>query len=363
MILAAALWRLAPTSQRGPADRLTAFFRDHRDVRCQFTVISGGKKVGSGWIAMHRESNGPSQPYDLPKGLQMAFEIKTASTWCKYVRNGEVTLEYYPRDHLYDRLTLPFDPLPQARRYGGFLTYPSDMIQGFLDRSWITQNSFASRRPDGSWGVSTSLTTADGVSVREIRFAPDGALLLEQARNENGPWFGFKFSHYKYTRAPKQPFAVAPPIGWHQYGFDPGSLPLSPGTKIPTMELIANPAGFNEHDMAGAPKALVIAVAEPVPEGLREAADEAAKSMKVVYLVTKPLTQLPFRQQLVLPDRELDRWGISAFPQMYVVAHGVIQREWQGFWPGGKAEFLKLALTPVEEKTPASAKAEPGKRL
>jgi len=199
-----------------------------------------------------------------------------------------------------------------------------------------------------------AIHTMQGDTVVIGDFAADGRMMYYDAAKGSAGRLSHEivqFSNYRFgTSATPSDFDTNPPIGYSAYAFDvpPSVLPgLAPVPNVP----LTGPSAITLAKLGAQPKALLVFVDDPMPEGLLASLERLSAKTPVAAIALAAadvnVGSIPLYRT---NDAGFDEAGIRATPQFYFVSGGKVVQAWSGFQEEAAAKFEAEVLAYIQKR-------------
>lgn len=309
--------------------RMASFFNTHSDYRCRMTFVTNGKSTLNGWFELHR-SLADKSPHR--KSLKIAFSVTGGAQSYSYVHNGNISLEIWPTQNVYDRLTTEGFFLPESRQFEGANVFPVELAIGQPMPDFYSKNLKVTSIGHGQTQYFITVQTRMGKADRRIVLGSHGELLVNESRKSGpNPWSGYTCSQFNYKPDPNQKFDTRPPIGLYQYGFDHMISALTTGQPLPNLTLKKGGKSANSWSALDSKATFIVFLDGSVAKGLPEALKQIGSNVKVVVFSLRPLPAESGYPDYLATGPQFDQFGIGATPMFYLIKGKKLDQAWMGF--------------------------------
>lgn len=332
--------------------RMATFMKSHADFRCQISIVVANKTTLTGKFILSQNLADKSARRD---SLKIAFAVTGGPQAYSYVHKGNVSLEIWPRQDVYDRLTTQGFFLPESRQYEGANSFPRELALGFPMPDFYSKSVKATSLGGGKTQYFVTVSTQMGKADRRIILGPHGELLANESRKSgNNPWTGYTCSNFIFKPDPRQKFDTRPPLGLYQYAFDHTLAALTTGQALPNLTLRQGAKTVSSHRVLDPKWTFIVFVDSTLAPGLPDALAEVAKSVKVVTIALHtPQFSSPYPAYTASPA-QFDAFGIGATPMFYLIKGTHLDQAWMGFDRKRTDEFLSQIQDALAGKHVAS---------
>ncbi len=319
------------------------FYNSHGAFRCHVEYLSNGKKAQTGWFELVRNTKDKSIGRD---SLKIAYHLEDGHRTYSYVHNGNVTLEVWPNQQVYDRLTTPGFFLPEAREYEGSILFPQELAIGAIDRAFFTKNVKVTSIGHGETQYFVTVTTMTGTADKRVVLGSKGEILASEVRRTGTiPWSGYRCFDYSFRPDPSQKFDVRPPLGYYQYGFDHTLDAIQYGKPLPNDYLNSKGAWVPARSVLGAKRTMIVFLDRSMPYGLSSVLATINKSVKVVIFSRhKPDFNVPY-PDYIGSSKAFNDFGIGSYPMFYLMKGKFLDQAWVGFDHNQRGKFISQVRT------------------
>jgi len=333
-----------PLTARSPQETLiNQFVHGHTYISAKFDFFGNGVKIGTASFQLSRLS-----------GTKVRFQLTSGPVNYIFVADRRWTLDIYPNDKTYDRLTAYPNPIPRARNAEGNVPYLLPLAVGYLGVPASGPNFKQTAKDSESATYQSTVSAPTGTAVYTFKIGNDGRLLQysRHLQNSTAGWDFFATS-YSFDPIPKQEFSTNPPLGYLPYAFTDAPAPLVTHQALPAVKSLSKKS-INSIVKNG--DWMVVMTDELIPSGLKSGLAALPKNLHLLGLC------LPGRIGLlkgILPagtqayemsEASFDEIGVAKTPQFYLLRNGKLLQAWIGFDRANSAQWIKEVIASIRDK-------------